>query len=219
MNLIIKSCVHPTRWGTALQVLLEKVAGVCLVEKLRSIQLYEADLNWFMKFIFNDGAMAALQSTGYLPEEHYSRKQSTAAEDACLDKTLTFDISCQTHTPMAIMSVDAAQCYDRVHHGLMSLVWLALIRDLPTVQILLSCLGDMKIYTRTGYGDPETFFGGQGDSPACGLGQGSKAAPASWIQLSSILVRIYKEKGFGAKLEDPITKQGHHSLDRMHVRG
>ena len=206
MNLIIRSGIHPTRWGTALQVLLEKVAGVCMVEKLRSIQLYEADLNWFMKFIFNDGALTALKSINYLPEEHYSQKGSTA-EDACFDKTLTFDISRQTRTPMAIMSVDAAQCYDRVHHSLMSLTWLALIQNLPVVQILLSCLGDMKIYTRTGYGDSNTYFGGHSETPACGLGQGSKAAPASWVQLSSIFVRILRQKGFGANLEDPVTKQ------------
>lgn len=216
MNLIIRSGTHPTRWGIALQVLLEKVAGVCLVEKLRSIQLYEADLNWFMKFIFNDTAMDALQATNYLPEEHFSQKQSTA-EDACLDKSLTFDISRQSRTPMAIMSVDAAQCYDRVHHGLMSLVWLALIRDLPAVQILLSCLGDMKIYTRTGYGDSKTYFGGREETPACGLGQGSKAAPASWVQLSSIFVKIYKEKGFGAKLNDPITRAFIHSIGCLFV--
>lgn len=216
MNLIITSGTHPTRWGTALQVLLEKVAGVCLVEKLRSIQLYEADLNWFMKFIFNDSAMHSLQAIAYLPEEHYSKKQSTA-EDACLDKTLTFDISRQTHNPMAIMSVDAAQCYDRVHHGLMSLVWLALIRDLPVVRILLSCLGDMKVYTRTGYGDSVTFFGGQEETPACGLGQGSKAAPASWVQLSSIFVKIYKRHGFGAKLNDPVTKAAIHSIGCLFV--
>ncbi len=216
MNLIITSGIHPTRWGTALQVLLEKVAGVCLVEKLRSIQLYEADLNWFMKFIFNDGAMSALQAIDYLPEEHYSKKQSTA-EDACLDKTLTFDISRQAHTPMAIMSVDAAQCYDRVHHGLMSLVWLALIRDLPAVRILLSCLGDMKIYTRTGYGDSTSFFGGREAMPLCGLGQGSKAAPPSWVQLSSIFIKIYKAHGFGAKLSDPVTKALIHSIGCLFV--
>jgi hypothetical protein len=139
MNLIIHSGVHPTRWGTALQVMLEKVAGICLVDKLRSIQLYEADLNWFMKFIFNDGALSSLKAINHLPEEHYSQKGSTA-EDACFDKMLTFDISRQSHTPMAIMSVDAAQCYDRVHHGLMSLTWLALIQNLPVVKILLSCL-------------------------------------------------------------------------------
>ena len=101
MNLIIRSGIHPTRWGTALQVLLEKVARVCMVDKLRSIQLYEADLNWFMKFIFNDGALTALKSIDHLPEEHYSQKGSTA-KDACFDMTLMFDISRQTRTPMDV---------------------------------------------------------------------------------------------------------------------
>ena len=45
MNLIVSSGVCPSRWGVALQVLLEKIAGVSLVSKLRSIQLYEADYN------------------------------------------------------------------------------------------------------------------------------------------------------------------------------
>jgi hypothetical protein len=216
MNLVIRSGVHPTRWGTALQVLLEKVAGVCLVEKLRSIQLYEADLNWFMKFIFNDGALNALRSIEYLPEEHFSQKGSTA-EDACLDKTLTFDISRQTRTPMAIMSVDAAQCYDRVHHGLMSLVWLALTQNLLVVRILLQCLGDMKIYTRTGYGDSATCFGGKEDTPACGLGQGSKAAPASWVQLSSIFVQLLRQQGLGAILTDPVTREVVRSIGCLFV--
>jgi ribonuclease HI len=216
MNLIIRSGVHPLRWGTALQVLLEKVAGVCLVEKLRSIQLYEADLNWFMKFIFNDGALTALKSANFLPEEHYSQKESTA-EDACFDKTLTYDISRQTRTLMAVMSVDAAQCYDRVHHGLMSLIWLALTRNLSVVQTLLTCLGDIKIYTRTGSGDSTTFFGGRSNRPACGLGQGSKAAPASWVQLSSIFVKIFKERGFGASMLDPITQSIIHSIGCLFV--
>ena len=42
--------------------------------------------------------------------------------------------------------------------------------------------------------------------PACGLGQGSKAAPAAWMQLSSIFVQILSQKGFGALLSDPVTK-------------
>jgi len=128
MNLIISSGVCPSRWGVALQVLLEKVAGVCLVSKLRSIQLYEGDYNWFNKLIFNDSALSTLRSTGFLPEEHYSQKQSLA-EDACFDKVLTLDLSRQSRLPMALVSIDAAQCYDRVNHLMMSLVWLALIEQ------------------------------------------------------------------------------------------
>ena len=92
MNTIVASGIQPARWGVALQVMLEKIAGVCLVDKLRSIQLYEADYNWFNKFVFNDGALKALELANGLPEEHFSHRGSTA-EDACFDKTLTTDIS------------------------------------------------------------------------------------------------------------------------------
>ena len=73
MTMIIQTGLRPARWGVALQVMLEKIAGVCLVTKLRSIQLYEADYNWFNKFIFNDAAMATLTRAGCLPEEHFSQ--------------------------------------------------------------------------------------------------------------------------------------------------
>ena len=100
MNTIVASGIAPARWGVALQVMLEKIAGVCLVDKLRSIQYYEADYNWFNKFVFNDGALKALELAKGLPEEHFSHRGSTA-EDACFDKTLTTDISRQSRTPMA----------------------------------------------------------------------------------------------------------------------
>ena len=204
MNLIMESGIHPLRWGIALQVMLEKVAGVCLVDKLRSIQLYEADLNWFMKFVFNDLALSKLDEADMLPEEHYSKKDSTA-EDACLDKTLTFDISRQSRSPMATISVDAAQCYDRVHPALMSLVWLALTNHPHSVIILLHVLQQMKIFTRTGFGDSSSHFGGPDEIPMCGLGQGSKAAPASWLQLSSMIVNAYKDQDCASAISDPIT--------------
>ena len=217
MTTIIQTGLRPARWGVALQVMLEKIAGVCLVTKLRSIQLYEADYNWFNKFIFNDAAMANLANAGCLPEEHFSQRDSTS-EDACLDKTLTTDISRQSRQPMALISVDAAQCYDRVNHKMMGLVWAALNVPFTCISIILSCLGYMKLFTRTGYGDSTRYFGGDQQSlPFCGLGQGSKAAPASWIQLSSVIVNCFKKKGFGAKIRDPITGEESHTVGCLFV--
>ena len=89
--------------------------------KLRYIQLYEADFNFFQQFFFGQEAMRSLTDQGLLPEEHFSKKGSTA-EDAKFDKTLMEDLSRQSRTPMSIVSVDAAQCYDRVNHVSMSLV-------------------------------------------------------------------------------------------------
>jgi len=43
LTVITRSGIPPESWSVGLQVMLGKVAGVCLVEKLRAIQLYEAD--------------------------------------------------------------------------------------------------------------------------------------------------------------------------------
>ena len=81
-----------------------------------------------------------------MPEEHFSQKQSLA-EDACFDKILTLDLSCQSLLPMALVLINAAQCYDRVNHLMMSLVWLALGVQQSAIAIILKCLQDMKIFT------------------------------------------------------------------------
>jgi hypothetical protein len=201
MNLIIQSGSPPERWGVALQVLLEKVAGDCSVTRLRSIQLYEADYNWGNSYILHHCASESLRRVGFLPEEHYSQKESLA-EDACFDKILTFDISRQSRTPLSVASVDAAQCYDRVNHIMMGLVWMALGVLQSAILIFIDCLSN----TRTGFGDSNQCFGGRGQSiPFCGLGQGSKAAPASWIQLSSAILHAYKKEAHGVIVRNPVT--------------
>jgi hypothetical protein len=42
---IARTGVPPKNWSMGLQVMFEKIARVCLVEKLCAIQLYEADFN------------------------------------------------------------------------------------------------------------------------------------------------------------------------------
>ncbi len=115
LTIIARSGIPPESWSVGLQVMLEKIAGVCLVEKLRTIQLYEADFNYYNQFIFGRQAMQALADSGYIPEELFSQKGSTA-EDAKFDKTLMADLSRQARQPMAVVSADAAYCYDRVNH-------------------------------------------------------------------------------------------------------
>jgi hypothetical protein len=104
-----------------LQVMLEKIAGVCLVKKLQAIQLYEANFNCYNQFIFGRSAMQTLTASGYIPEDLFSQKGSTA-EDAKFDKTLMADLSRQACHPMIVTLADAAYCYDRVNHVNMSLV-------------------------------------------------------------------------------------------------
>ena len=170
--------------------MLEKISGVCLVEKLRAIQLYEADFNCFNHFIFGRAAMDVLTKNDYLPEELFSQKGCTA-KDAKFDKTLMADLSRQARHPMTVVSADAAYCFDRVNHVIMSRVWLVLTGNTPTIVATLICLQTMKFFQQIGFGNSKSFFGGPRHKPyMMGLGQGNRAAPPSWIQLSAVLVNI-----------------------------
>jgi hypothetical protein len=70
--------------------MLEKIAGVCLVEKLHVIQSYKVDFNCYNQFIFGRQAMQMFTDSSYIPEELFSQKGNTA-KDAKFDKTLMAD--------------------------------------------------------------------------------------------------------------------------------
>jgi len=162
LTIITRSGIPPESWSVGLQVMLEKIAGVCLVEKLRAIQLYGADFNCYNQFIFGRQAMQMLTDSGYITEELFSQKGSTT-EDAKFDKTLMADLSRQARQSMAVVFADAAYCYDRVNHVIMSLVWLALTNgNIPAIVSTLICLQTMKFFKRTSFGESKTFFGGAG---------------------------------------------------------
>ena len=122
--------------------------------------MYRAEYNYSQAVYVGDEAMQSLIEGGHLPEEHFSKKGSTAI-DAKFDETLMRDISRQSRNPLAIVLVDAAQCYDRVNHVMLALMWLALLKHPVIVNVILECLQTIKFYQRSGYGDSSEYFGGQ----------------------------------------------------------
>jgi len=50
-----------------------------------------------------------------------------------------------------------------------------------------------------------------------GLGQGNRAAPPSWIQLSTVLVNVFKQLELRALVVDPITQESIHSMGKLFV--
>jgi hypothetical protein len=219
LTIIAQSGIPPENRSVGLQVMLEKIAGVCLVKKLHAIQLYKTDFNCYNQFIFGKEAMQTLTASGYIPEELFSQKGSTA-EDAKFNKTLMADLSRQARQPMIVTSADPAYCYDRVNHIILSLVWLVLTKgNIPAIVAALICLQTMKFFQRTRFGKSETFFGSLFYYPyMMGLGQRKRAAPPSWIQLSAVLVNVFKQLNLGALIQDrPITAELIHSMGALFV--
>ncbi len=81
ITIIARCGCPPDRWGHGLQVLLEKIAGVALVTKLRAILLMEGNFNYMNKLTFRYKAIKKLYEMGYVMSDQYSQKESMA-EDA-----------------------------------------------------------------------------------------------------------------------------------------
>jgi hypothetical protein len=76
----------------------------------------------------------------------------------------------------------------------------------------------MKFFQQTGFGESKTFFGGNNYIPyMMGLGQGNRAAPPSWTQLSAIMVTVFKQLNLGAKIKDPILDTLIHLMGALFV--
>ena len=213
ITLISRTSCPPARWSYGLTVMLEKIAGVALVNKLRAILLMEADFNFHNKLIFGKRMLDHARENGVIPPEQYSEKQTTA-EDGTFDKILQADISRQQRQRMCIISADAANCYDRIHHAIMALMFLCLgVREGSTVAMLRS-IQLMKFYLRTGWGESADFIGGDVLRILHGMCQGNDAAPAAWLVLSSLLVKIYRKMGCGSHTRAPVSRA---FLDAMGV--
>jgi hypothetical protein len=60
------------------------------------------------------------------------------------------------------------------------------------------------------------FFRGKKFMPyMIGLGQGNRAAPPSWIQLSAVMVTMFKQLSLGAIINDPISDMIIHSMGAL----
>ena len=125
ITLIARTGCPPDRWMYGLIIIIEKIAGLALLNKLRAILLMESDFNFHKKLILVKRMVDTARSKGLIPAEQYAIKEITA-NDGTFEKLLESDISRQSRLPMCIISADAANCYDRVHHGIMDLVFAAL---------------------------------------------------------------------------------------------
>jgi hypothetical protein len=105
LSFIARTGWGPSRWGFGLTVLLEKIAGIALVNKLRAILLFEADSNMFNSFVFGRRAMEMARQHNLIPQEQYAERQSDGQDGAWL-KRLFADLSRQLR--IAIMGLSCS---------------------------------------------------------------------------------------------------------------
>ena len=143
-------------WAQGLSVMLQKVFGCSLINKLRSILLMEADFNGANKTVFGIRMLANARKHNMMPEEIFCERNKMA-DDGTLTKVLAYDIIRQTRRPAGIASVDADNCYDRIAHAIASLAFQSFGVPPARVELMLTTIQEMKFFLCTGFGDSTDY--------------------------------------------------------------
>ena len=176
----------PKRWQQGIDVMLLKAPDVYLLEKLRTIVLYEADFNHENKRLGRDAMQLALEQN-LIADEQFSRP-GRSAQDNALSKRLVFDFFRLQKRPFGMCACDLKSCYDRVVHTAASLALQRVGTPLPRIQCMFTTVQRLIHRIRTAFGLSEISFGGQSEAyrkPPQGMGQGNGAGPTVWSILSS----------------------------------
>jgi len=95
--------ISPQRWRHALNVMLEKVAGNCSVEKLRIIMLFKADFHNNNKWL-GRAVMRNAETLDEVAPEQYGSRSRKAAGTQCLNKRLFYDYIRAMRIPAALFA-------------------------------------------------------------------------------------------------------------------
>ena len=103
-------------WQKITDVEILKKSGAYDVEKMRMIQLMEAEFNMNNKEVGRD-AMAFTEKYKALAPEQFGSRKNHQSVLATLNKRLTMDLLQQRGQARALCANDAKSCYDRIVHN------------------------------------------------------------------------------------------------------
>jgi hypothetical protein len=130
-------------------------------------------------------------------EQYGSREGNNVIEQA-LDKELSFDLIRQARVDAAMYSYDAKSCYDRIVHAIASIIMQHQNVPASAYICVFTMLQNLHHTVRTIYGDSKSGYGGTlWAVPYSGVGQGNGVGPAIWAVVSTPVLKMMKDEGFG----------------------
>ena len=208
-NIPLATGYSPKSWQIDVEAMLQKKEGEWRVTKLRRISLLDARFNMNNRRI-GRAAMKEAELRGLLADEQYGSRKKRSAEKHALNKRLLLDVMRISRTPGVLSANDAKSCYDRILHFA---TYVSLRRvGVPKAAVvsMIHTLRKMKHKVRTAYGDSTDTYGGDDNDDPHGASQGNAGGPAIWALVSSPLLDILKEQGYGAKFTSSLKKEFFH---------
>jgi hypothetical protein len=186
-------------WKYGVDCVLPKKKNEMHMDKLRTIELLEADCNFINKHVARKAMYQAERMlTGLAPEQYGSRKYFRSI-DHVLNKLLSFELLHQFKQPGIVIPTNLKSCYDRICHAVASLSLCSQGVAESEVVCMFSTLQHLSHTIRCAYGTSTESYGNDlWVVPMQGVYQGNGAGHVIWAVVSSTVLQILHQEGYGA---------------------
>ena len=202
LNIAMRTGQALDRWKRTLSVMLEKDKGQSKINRLRIIQLFEAEYNFLLSLVFGRRIMTFARKYCNVNESQYGSMNGKQAQSAVLNKILSYDLMQLTKQDAATSEFDAAANYDRIMPALAMIACQRLGLAKKPAELLYNILIDLKHKVRTAYG-LSAEYGSTPDRALFGTGQGSGGLPTFWAVIADVLFNCMDSKGLELIFTNP----------------
>ena len=190
------------RWSSSVQCMLQKKNKPYII-KLRIIELFEADFNSGLKYILGRQLLYHSETHGINSNQTHGSRPGRSTHDALTITKLTYDIARLDKVNIVSIFNDAAGCYDRMRHNLMTVSSERMGCPDEVALCLARVLNQMKHHAQTANGISEAFIQACARLNLGGAGQGNGGGPISWHSHMEPLLLAYTKLNAGFSFEDP----------------
>ena len=113
MNIAFKHGLSYKRWQNVNTVLIEKDPGQPYLHRMRTINIYESDLNLGIKIIWARRMMWNAEAKNLFADGQWGGRKGKSAIEAVIKKQLMYNYSHRTLVESMHNENDASNCYDR----------------------------------------------------------------------------------------------------------
>ena len=210
LETLLKNGIGLNRWRRVINMMIHKLEGSFLLDKLRVIHIFEADYNGSIGLLFNRQLLYAAEQQNLLNNNQWGCRPHRQAEDALLLKELTYNLAVTTKTTLATFDNDATGCFDRVPCTVAMLASRRLGATKNMCQMQADTLEYIQHQLKTAFGLSKDTYHSTQHLEIHGQGQGSRAGPPTWVFVSSLLLDCMEKLTTGVTFTCPFQETTHH---------
>ena len=202
-NTLVQNGISLPRWRRVINMMIHKLDGSYLLNKLRVIHIFEADYNGTIGLLFNRKLLYEAEKLNALNNNQWGCRPHRQAEDALLLKELSYNLAMKTRTTLATFDNDATGCFDRVPCTVAMLASRRLGASSCMCQMQADTLQNIQHQLSTAFGLSSESYYSSHDFEIHGQGQGSRAGPPTWVFVSSLLLDCMEKLTSGVSFTCP----------------